>query len=79
MVLFFRILDHISTLPHVIGIGHSARRATPKRPRALNPSQLDGLITSAMDAIVMVDEKHEIIVFYPAAEKMFRYKLTEVT
>jgi PAS domain S-box-containing protein len=33
--------------------------------------QLDALIASAMDAIVMLDEHHAIIAFNPAAESMF--------
>ena len=41
-------------------------------------AQMLGLIESAMDAIVMVDDTHSIIVFNPAAEKMFGYAHADI-
>ena len=47
---------------------------------ALRESQerLDGIITSAMDAIITVDEKQQIVVFNKAAEEIFRCTAAEV-
>src|SRR5204862_3499325 len=41
-------------------------------------AQLDALVTSAMDAIVSLDEEQLIVLFNPAAEKMFHCRLDEV-
>jgi two-component system, cell cycle sensor histidine kinase and response regulator CckA len=35
-------------------------------------ARLDGLVSSAMDAIVSLDEQQRVLLFNPAAEKMFR-------
>jgi two-component system, cell cycle sensor histidine kinase and response regulator CckA len=40
-------------------------------------ARLDALVTSAMDAIVSLDDKQHILLFNPAAEKMFRCSLAE--
>jgi PAS domain S-box-containing protein len=43
-----------------------------------NQAQMSGLIESAMDAIVMLDSTQRIIVFNPAAEKMFGYARADI-
>lgn len=40
--------------------------------------QISGLVESAMDAIVMLDDAQRIIVFNPAAEKMFGYARADI-
>jgi two-component system cell cycle sensor histidine kinase/response regulator CckA len=41
--------------------------------------RLDALVTSAMDAIISLDEQQRILLFNPAAEKMFRCTAAEAT
>lgn len=40
----------------------------------ISEERLDGIVESAMDAIVSIDEKFNIIVFNTAAERLFKYK-----
>jgi PAS domain S-box-containing protein len=42
-------------------------------------ARLDALVTSAMDAIVSLDEQQRILLFNPAAEKMFRCAAAKAT
>ncbi len=46
--------------------------------KQVNQAQLSGLIESAMDAIVMTDDTERIIIFNPAAEKMFGYSRADI-
>jgi PAS domain S-box-containing protein len=46
--------------------------------RSESESRLAGIVTSAMDAIVTADEQQQIVVFNPAAERMFRRKSEDV-
>lgn len=46
--------------------------------KQVNQAQMSGLIESAMDAIVMLDDAKCIIVFNPSAEKMFGYARADI-
>lgn len=46
--------------------------------RKLKRAQLDGIVMSAMDAIVTIDEQHGIVLFNPAAERLFGYAAADV-
>lgn len=68
--------------PHAIR-GFTARRRQAASPtRAALPtaywSCFEGIVMSAMDAIVTVDGNHDIVVFNPAAEKMFGYAVRDI-
>lgn len=53
-------------------------RLDAEQIKQVNQAQMTGLIESAMDAIVMLDETQRIIVFNPSAEKMFGYARADI-
>lgn len=65
----------------IVGVSSISRDITERRQaaRALEESRarLSGIIDSAMDAIISVDESQRITIFNNAAEKMFRLEAEE--
>ena len=69
-----------ATISLLLFIALDFARTSLRRGRALRLSQerLHGIVSSAMDAIITVDENQRIIVFNAAAEEMFHWKASEV-
>ena len=55
-----------------------ALRLDAEHVKEVDQAKLTGLIESAMDAIVMLDDAQNIIVFNPAAVKMFEYARADI-
>jgi PAS domain S-box-containing protein len=53
-------------------------RKRAEQELAVHQAQLEGIIESAMDAIVTVDEEERVVVFNRAAESMFRCQSADV-
>ena len=82
-----RILVSVSVSPlrdssgAVVGASKIVRDITEQRRTQLaalqNEARLTAIIGSAMDAVITVDEQHQITIFNPAAEKMFGCPATQ--
>jgi PAS domain S-box-containing protein len=80
-----RIWEYSNTLridgvaiPIVRGMAHDVteKRRAEKRLRE-NEARLAGIVNSAMDGIITIDDNHDIVLFNPAAEKILGCPATE--
>ncbi len=74
MALFTTFIWYTARSLHA---GDQARIAS-ERAQQQQQAQLSGIIGSALDAIVMVDEQQRIVLFNPAAEKVFGHPASAV-
>jgi PAS domain S-box-containing protein len=71
-------LDHEGALEGIIEINTEiTKRKQAEEALANTTTRLNGIINSAMDAIISVDESQRILLFNPAAEKMFGVSSSE--
>ena len=71
--------DVVQALQTIADIfGSAVQRKYAEEARAASGKRLAGIIESAMDAIIAVDDQHRIVVFNSAAEKIFGYPVKEV-
>jgi PAS domain S-box-containing protein len=61
----------------LIGTDNTARKGA-EAARLTSEARLDGLITSALDAIIAIDSKHCVTLFNTSAENMFGYKAADI-
>jgi PAS domain S-box-containing protein len=55
-----------------------AQRLSAQQAQLEQQAQLAGLVASAMDAVVMIDARHRVVLFNPAAEAMFERTAAEM-
>ena len=58
-------------------MGAAAGRRAAEEKFLVSQLRLDGIIQSAMDAIITVDQDQKVVLFNQAAEQMFRYPAAE--
>src|SRR4029077_4019350 len=69
--------DGIITGASTVARDITDRKSTEERLRQ-SRAQLKGIIDSAMDAVITVDQAQCVVMFNPAAEKMFGYSGAEI-
>ena len=75
----FPVRDDAGKIVRVAGVVEDITERTQAVQELRESRQrLDGIVTSAMDAIVTVDEEQRIVLSNPAAERMFGYTAAEL-
>jgi diguanylate cyclase (GGDEF)-like protein/PAS domain S-box-containing protein len=75
----FPVRDDAGKLVRIAGVAEDiTERKQAVRELRESRQRLDGIVTSAMDAIVTVDEEKRIVLSNPAAEEMFGYTAAEL-
>ncbi len=70
----------VPSIEHAVQDARNRREKEAARKSLLeSQSQLAAIIESAMDAVIAVDQDDTIVIFNPAAEKMFGYTADEIS
>jgi PAS domain S-box-containing protein len=74
MLLIAAVMGGIVALPSAyLVFRHAAERSAASRELADIQAQIGGLVESAMDAIITVDDSQRVVQFNAAAERVFRW------